>query len=75
MQSQKPVLCRLLPPHPLNSNPKLLYKPKPVAFAGQQYEARLNKTLLPLIAVDDINKRAAGLTHRHSAVFKSVEHK
>jgi hypothetical protein len=43
--------------------------------AGQQYEARLNKTLLPLISVDDINKRAASLTHRHSAVFKSVEHK
>ncbi|WIA32467.1 hypothetical protein OEZ86_003287 [Tetradesmus obliquus] len=43
--------------------------------SGQQYEARLNKTLLPLITVEDINARAATLTHRHSAVFKSVEHK
>ncbi|WIA12333.1 hypothetical protein OEZ85_012387 [Tetradesmus obliquus] len=43
--------------------------------SGQQYEARLNKTLLPLISVEDINARAATLTHRHSAVFKSVEHK
>jgi hypothetical protein len=43
--------------------------------AGQRYEARLNKTLLPLITVEHINSRAAGLTHRHSAVVKSVEHK
>lgn len=46
-----------------------------LCLAGQQYEARLNKTLLPTITVDDINARAAKLTHQHSAVYKTVEHK
>jgi len=38
-------------------------------------EARLNKTLLPLITVADINSRAGRLTHEDSCVIKTVEHK
>jgi hypothetical protein len=43
--------------------------------AGQQYEARLDKTLLPMITLEDVNARAALFTHTNSAVFKSVEHR
>lgn len=50
-------------PHPTHTTP------------GQRYEARLDKTLLPLITLQDVNQRAALLTHTNSAVFKSVEHR
>lgn len=42
---------------------------------GQHYEARLTKSLLPLIRLEHLNAVAQRLTHDASAVFKTVEHK
>lgn len=56
-------------------HPPLLPPPHTHSQTGQRYEARLDKSLLPLISLGDVNERAARLTHTHSAVFKSVEHR
>eukprot|EP00877_Chromochloris_zofingiensis_P010304 jgi/Chrzof1/5527/Cz16g06120.t1 len=42
---------------------------------GQEYEARLTKTLLPRISRADVESRADRYKPSCSAVFKSVEHK
>jgi hypothetical protein len=41
----------------------------------QEYEARLYRTLLPLISKVDVDGVAGNFTPQSSAVFKTVEHR